>query len=193
MGFGESVSKLFGLAGESAPYEVVSTHQGFEERVYPARKWVYTAMEGDNKDSLSGSMFRKLFKYISGENEKKASIAMTVPVSTLVQPTSSGQRYQMAFYLNSDHQEDAPQGGPDVIVEERPQLTVLTRRFGGYATDERVASERAELEGLIRTAGLGEQVDFESYYVAGYDPPFIPIGRRNEVWFLKKTPEPEQS
>jgi len=180
------LTQLLGLAGETAPYEVVDTYEGFEKRVYPAQKWVSTTMEGSAYDPLTSSMFMKLFNYISGENDKKISIPMTTPVSTLVQPTSSGNRYTMAFYVPSAHQADVPSGGPDVTVESRPQQTIFTRRFGGWATDATVASERKTLEGLIRTAGLGAQVDFSTYYVAGYDPPFMPFFRRNEVWFVQK-------
>ena len=55
------------------------------------------------------------------------SIPMTTPVSTFVQPTSSGNRYTMAFYVPSAHQADVPIGGPDVAVESRRQLTIFTR------------------------------------------------------------------
>jgi len=182
------LSELLGLAGEGAPYEVVATYQGFEERVYPAQRWVSTSMKGPALDPLRNQMFMKLFRYINGRNAKNVSIPMTSPVSTLVRPTSSGHHYTMAFYVPAALQEDVPSGGPDVTVEDRPQLTVLTRRFGGYATDAVVSNQREALEGLIRTAGL-EEVNFATFYLAGYDPPFVPLGRRNEVWFVREDPE----
>jgi len=179
------LSKLLGFGSEeAAPYKVLTKYEGFEEREYPARKWVSTTIEGSSKDS--NSLFWTLYAYISGENDKKASIAMTVPVTTLEQLSPSGNRYTMAFYVPSAYQEEVPKGGPDVTVEDRPQLTVFTKQFGWWITEATVARERKELEALIRAAGLGEEVDFDSYYVAGYDDPFKIFNRRNEIWFVRK-------
>jgi len=172
---------------ETAPYTMVATYQGFEERVYPAQKWVSTTMEGPARDPVSDDMFEKLYSYITGSNDQNVLIPMTTPVSTLVEPLSSGYRYTMALYMPSAYQEDVPNGASDITVEDRPQQNILTRQFGGYATDEVVANERKVLEGLIRAAGLGEEVDFETYYLATYDGPMVHMGRRNEVWFVRKT------
>jgi len=180
------LTQLLGLSGEMAPYEVVATYQGFEERLYPRRKWVTTTREGATMDPLRSPMFMTLFRYISGNNAKDMSIPMTSPVSTHVGRSPSGNVYTMGFYVPEAHQADVPSGGTEVTVEDRPQMTVLTRRFSGYANDATVAQEKEELERLIRAAGLSD-VDFNNYYVAGYDPPFIPVGRRNEVWFLRES------
>ena len=48
-----------------------------------------------------------------------------------------------------------------------------------------IAKEATALAELIQAAGE-TGVDFENYYVAGYQSPFKPIGRRNEIWFIKK-------
>jgi len=173
---------------ETAPYMMVATYQGFEERMYPAQKWVSTTMEGPARDPVSDTMFEALYSYITGSNDQNVLIPMTTPVSTLVEPLSSGYRYTMAFYVPSAYQEDVPNGASDIAVEDRPQQNILTRQFGGYATDEVVASERKVLEALIRGAGLGEEVDFTTYYLATYDGPDVQFGRRNEVWFVRKAP-----
>jgi len=170
---------------ESAPYTVVQEHQGFEERQYPARQWAATSMSGPSRDTLMSPMFRRLYAYITGDNARNMSMAMTTPVSTLVRPLpSSDHAYTMAFFVPEEHQGEAPAGGAHVEVEERPALTVLTRRFGGYATDATVATEAQELADVIRAAGVSG-VDFDSYYVAGYDPPFKFFYRRNEVWYIR--------
>jgi len=175
---------------ETAPYEMVATYEGFEERVYSAQKWVSTTLEADawypNKDIL----YVKLQSYFYGYNDQDAIIPLTTPVSTLVEPLSSGYRYTMAFYVPSAYQEDVPNGGSEIAVEDRPQQNILTRRFSGFAYDDEVAAEVKALEELIRAAGLGEEVDFTTYYLAVYDGPFIIVGaaRRNEVWFVRKTP-----
>jgi len=175
---------------ETAPYEMVATYQGFEERVYPAQKWVSTTMEGAALEPIEDTMFVSLLSYISGYNDQNAIIPMTTPVSTLVEPLSSGYRYTMAFYVPSAYQEDVPNGASDIAVEDRPQQNILTRRFSGYANDAEMISEAKALEELIRAAGLGEEVDFTTYYLAVYDGPDALVGRarRNEVWFVRKMP-----
>ena len=55
--------------------------------------------------------------------------------------------------------------------------------------DEVVAKELATLHQSIINNGEEEGVDFTRYYVAGYDPPFKLLGRRNEVWVVKKVSE----
>jgi len=175
---------------ETAPYKMVATYQGFEERVYPAQKWVSTTMEGAAWYPIKDTMFVSLLSYISGYNDQNAIIPMTTPVSTLVEPLSSGYRYTMALYVPSAYQEDVPNGASDITVEDRPQQNILTRLFSGFVTDEEMASEAKALEELIRAAGLGEEVDFTTYYLAVYDGPDALVGRvrRNEVWFVRKTP-----
>lgn len=55
--------------------------------------------------------------------------------------------------------------------------------------DEVVAKELSALHQSIINNGEEEGVDFSRYYVAGYDPPFKLLGRRNEVWVVKKVNE----
>jgi len=187
------VRGLLGLS-EGAPYEVVAQHEGFEERRYPARKWATTSMRGEGLDPIKSQMFMKLFGYIGGENADQSSLAMTVPVATLRRPAgeapteapteASGDTYTMSFLVPEARQGDAPDGGDDVTLEDRPAITVLTRQFGGYATDDVVAKEASELAALI-TAAKVEDVDLTSYYIVGYDPPFKPFNRRNEIWYVR--------
>ncbi|XP_018027611.1 heme-binding protein 2 isoform X2 [Hyalella azteca] len=174
---------------ETAPFTVTAEKEGYEERVYPARKWACTTMQGPERDSLVSPMFRKLFNYISGKNELNLRMDMTTPVATYIEPGAGptcASTFTMSFFVPEEHQSSPPNGGPDVFVQERPELTVLTRRFGGYAPDEAVAKEAKELAELLQAAGETD-VDFTHYYVVGYDPPFKPINRRNEIWFIKKS------
>jgi len=175
---------------ESAPYVVVKNYEGFEERLYPARTWVTTSMEGNSTSPMSRNpMFEVLLGYLQGENDQNVKIPMTSPISTLVEPLDSAYLYTMAFYVPSAFQEDVPNGEPGVVaIENRPRLNILTREFGGYATEENVDAEREALEGLIRSAGLGEEVDFSTYYIATYTPPVKPVNRKNEVWFVRQAP-----
>lgn len=63
---------------ETAPYTLLKTDssQNIEVRNYDAMVLVSTDMSGDGRNSA----FRKLFRYIGGENEGAVAISMTAPV-----------------------------------------------------------------------------------------------------------------
>jgi len=180
---------------EEPPYTVVAQHEGFEERLYPARRWATAAREGQEGDATRQHwtvLFGRLFGYISGTNDREVIIPMTAPVTTQVLPSASGApaaTFAMSFYVPEDHQAAAP-AGQGITIEDRPEMTVFTRRFGGYTTDEIVAKEAKELAELVAASSVGADVDLSTYYVAGYDDPRKVEGRRNEVWFYRTTPKP---
>ena len=74
-------------------------------------------------------MFRKLFNYISGTNDKQAKIPMTAPVSVLVKPGAGKSTFTMAFYVPAAFQKDTPipTAGSDVSIEQRPEFKVFSR------------------------------------------------------------------
>ena len=63
------------MAYEEANYEVVKKNEVYEIRKYSDR----LAIETDT--SNEGNSFRKLFNYISGNNDKNEEIKMTTPVT----------------------------------------------------------------------------------------------------------------
>ena len=63
------------MAYEEANYEIVKTNKVYEIRKYSDRLAIETATSNQN------SGFRKLFNYISGNNETNEKIKMTTPVT----------------------------------------------------------------------------------------------------------------
>lgn len=63
----------------SAPFKVVKKDGSFELRDYPRLTVVETSMVVTNTQSSDGS-FMRLFRFISGANEKRQKISMTTPV-----------------------------------------------------------------------------------------------------------------
>ncbi|XP_045106997.1 heme-binding protein 2-like isoform X2 [Portunus trituberculatus] len=123
-----------------------------------------------------------------------SSSSTSSSISTPSSPASSSSSplpvYTMGFLIPASHQETPPPSSDkNIFFEDRPQLVVLCRRFSGYMNDEVVAKELAALHQSIINNGEEEGVDFSRYYVAGYDPPFKLLGRRNEVWVVKKVSE----
>ncbi|XP_005099334.1 heme-binding protein 2 [Aplysia californica] len=159
----------------------------YEVRKYKATKWVCTTVKSISRKDATSEGFGRLFKYIQGNNEEKATVEMTAPVTTTIVPgegPNCESTFTVAFYLPSEHQVNPPKpSSPDVFFEDRPEQTIYVRSFGGFANDEKWIAE-----GLALTEAIGDESKFESsyYFTAGYDPPFKLIGRTNEVWFVKK-------
>ena len=87
--------KLSKLAYEEANYEVIKENKNYEIRKYSDRLVIET-------NSKQGNGFKKLFNYISGNNEQKKEIKMTVPVT---QEIKNGNM-TMQFYLPSKFNKD---------------------------------------------------------------------------------------
>lgn len=159
----------------------------YEVRTYSPSKWVCTTVLSISHKEAVSKGFRSLFKYISGENTDKTKVEMTAPVTTKVVPgegPNCESSFTIAFYLPSEHQENPPQpSNPDVFFEDRPELSIYARTFGGFADDDKWISEGAAL-----AESIGDETKFDSayFYTAGYDAPFKLINRTNEVWFVQK-------
>merc|ERR1712142_543367 len=171
---------------EGAPYQVVKSTGQYEERNYPAKKWVCTEQQGRAGDDISNGMFMKLFRYISGGNAQEESIKMTVPVSTQVSRDASTQTvtHRMCFYIGEIHQTNPPQpNDPQVFIENRQPITIFTRQVPGYMDDNDWDNEIIALRGILTSAG--ESFVPTPYWRVGYDSPMKFWDRRNEIWFSK--------
>jgi hypothetical protein len=68
------------IAVEEAAYTVIRQDGDIEIREYDAAIVAETVVDGEFEDAGNGA-FRKLFKYIDGDNQSQGKIAMTAPVS----------------------------------------------------------------------------------------------------------------
>ncbi|AFZ72526.1 SOUL family heme-binding protein [Natronobacterium gregoryi] len=172
---------------ETVPYTVVDRAGGFELRRYPPTVLAETTADSDRK------AFRRLFRYIGGENESAESVSMTTPVElgtrsqkiSMTAPvetaSSDDGTVRMAFYLPQEHDlESAPQPtSEEVELVAAPERLLAVRRFSGRRTDDRVTRESERLLASLERAGL--TAAREPFYM-GYDAPWtLPFLRRNEV------------
>ena len=176
---------------EIAPYTVLQEHQGWEEREFPATKWISTDAFSINvqQSEESGAAFDRLFNYIDGQNSEGMKIPMTAPVSFRIiagEGPNCESNFTMSFFIPSNLQENAPLPLDSTLyIEERAAFKVAAKRFGGLPTsDIEFAIQAAELYELAFNEGL-ELTDVP-LWTAVYDGPNVIINRRNEVWLEMK-------
>ena len=179
---------------EKAKYNVLEKEGPFEIRLYQPQIVAETIVESDFA-SAGNIAFRRLFGYISGNNRKKESIAMTAPVN---QESGPGQKISMTAPVNQQKSQDnyvvsflmpskytrqtLPEPvDPNVRIREIPSVTIAAIRYSGSWSIKRYEAKKNLLEQFISKRGL--QITGEAIF-ARYDPPFqIWFLRRNEVLF----------
>lgn len=175
-----------GLGLEKPEYKVLGKAEGYEERQYVPCKWVSTTVQDISCDSARSKGFQRLFKYITGDNEKEMKIDMTAPVATKIVPGAGPNcenTFTVSFYIPSKHQEDPPKPkSADVFIEDFPEMHLYSTSFGGFASEDDWIKNARELSEKVKDKNVNE----DNYFIAGYDSPFKLFNRCNEVWMLKK-------
>jgi hypothetical protein len=191
-----------GMALEEAKYTVILKDESFELRQYEPYLVAETVVDGDF-DKAGNEGFRRLFKYISGENQNKRSIAMTAPVSqdagsekvAMTAPVSQERtdgRWRVAFVMPSEYTMDTlPQPvDPKVSLRQVPARRMAAITYSGTWSRERYEKHKALLEAFIRQrkwTPLGEPI------LARYNSPFtLWFLRRNEVLIPVQRPDAER-
>ena len=115
---------------------------------------------------------------------------MTVPVTMAMKSDApvneaGGMEMIMSFYVPKEYQENPPvPTGEGVYTENREEITVYVRRFGGFAKGQVWKTEVENLRADLAKDGILD-VDPTMYYAVSYDSPIRPIWRTNEVWLKK--------
>ncbi len=178
---------------EKAKYEVIDKDGKFEIRQYKPQIVAETVVEADFDDA--GNMaFRRLFNYISGENRRQESIAMTAPVNqkrrsekiAMTAPVNQQQsegNYVVSFLMPSKYTIQTLPEPLDSSVRLRliPARKIAAIRYSGSWSETKYEQKKILLVEFIRNRRL--QIKGQDIF-ARYDPPFqIPFLRRNEVLF----------
>ncbi len=190
---------VFGQSNvETAPYTLLKTNtdQNIELRNYDAMVLVSTSMSGEGRNSA----FRKLFRYIGGENEGATAISMTAPVfMDNTKPTNNADKgtkismtapvfmdnkacdAMMSFVMpkNFTLQTTPKPTNPELQVTELKNYKVAAIKFSGTLSKRNVARQTKTLTAWINANGysaISEPLE------AGYNGPLtLPMLRRNEV------------
>jgi hypothetical protein len=179
------------MAIEEAKYNVVEKDNRFEVRDYAPHILAETIVEGDLEEA-GNKAFKRLFRYISGDNRSRKKGAMTAPVSQ--QPVGEkikmtapvGQRqvqekWAVSFMMPASYTiETLPEPeNQDVTLRQVPARRMASVIYSGFWSEKRYLRYKLELESWIKERGLtivGDPI------WARYNPPFTPwFLRRNEI------------
>lgn len=179
------------MAIEEAKYSVIEKEGAFEIRKYFDHIVAETYVESSFKDA-GNIAFRRLFKYIDGNNASKSSIAMTAPVSqqknsekiSMTAPVTmqnlSGT-YRITFLMPSKYNmETIPQPLDQTVkIKKEKGKTFAAYKYSGGWSEKKYEKMKEKLLEIIAEKKLkaaGEPV------FARYNSPFMPwLFRRNEI------------
>jgi hypothetical protein len=179
------------MAIEKAKYNILEVENDFEVRQYEPQIVAETFVEGEF-EAVGNEGFRRLYKYITGYNQKEQSISMTAPVNqeaklekiAMTAPVSQekeGKKWRITFLMPANYTLDSLPSPLDVRVKLKaePGRRMATVKYSGRWSKKLFEKKKARLKEFIDKRGLiqvGEPV------WARYDPPFMPwFLRRNEV------------
>jgi DNA gyrase inhibitor GyrI len=161
------------MANEEAKYDVVKSNVVYEIRKYSDRLAIQVASKNGNNG------FRKLFNYISGNNEKKQNIKMTVPVTVMEKSGNMTMQFYLPSKFNKNNIPDPTSSDVEIINIEGGYYAVI--RYSGRASDSNFIKHRDILEGELYKDGI---VIKSQPIKATYNSPFtLPLMRRNEAMF----------
>lgn len=158
---------------EEANYNIVVKNEIYEIRKYSNRLAIETIENNQN------SGFRKLFKYISGNNQANQKIKMTTPVTRV----KKNGNMTMQFYLPSEFNEknipDSYDENVSIVMIEGGYYAAII--YSGRTTDKNFLKHTD----ILKKELVKDNISIESLPIrATYDSPFtLPMNRRNELMF----------
>lgn len=176
------------MAIEEAPYKVLISSDKFELRDYASHILAETIVDGD-LEGAGNKAFRRLFRYISGDNRSQTKVAMTAPVSQ----EKSGEKISMTAPVGQQHDGDKwavsfmmpssytlktlpTPDDPLIILRQIPARQMATVRYSGFWSGGNYRDNLKELQEWVRSQGLTTTGD---PVWARYDPPWT-------LWFLRR-------
>ena len=163
------------MAYEEANYEIINENNNYEIRKYFDRLVIET-------NTTQGNGFRKLFNYISGNNEQKKEIKMTVPVTQEIKNGNMTMQFYLPSKFNKDNAPKPSNSDIKILTIEGGYYAVL--RYSGRASDQNFLKHKMILEKELQNNNISI---ISPPIRATYDSPFtLPMNRRNEAMFKVK-------
>ena len=160
------------MAYEEANYEVVKENKEYEIRKYSDRLVIET-------NSIEGNGFRKLFNYISGNNEKSQEIKMTVPVTQEIKNGSMTMQFYLPLKFNKDNTPKPSNSDIKILNIEGGYYAVI--KYSGRSSDKNFLKNKNILEKQLKQDNIAI---ISPPIRASYNSPFtLPMLKRNEVMY----------
>ena len=160
------------MAYEEANYEVVKENKEYEIRKYSDRLVVET-------NSTEGNGFRKLFNYISGNNEESQEIKMTVPVTQEIKNGSMTMQFYLPLKFNIDNAPKPSNSDIKILNIEGGYYAVI--KYSGRSSDKNFLKNKNILEKQLKQDNI---TIISPPIRASYNSPFtLPMLKRNEVMY----------
>lgn len=187
------------MAVEEAKYSLIIEDGRFQLRKYDSHILAETIVDAVFEEAGSEA-FKRLFKYISGNNRQQQKVAMTSPVgqsfasqkiamTSPVGQTKQDGKWAVSFMMPASFTlETTPQPmDPSVKIRQVPARHVAAVRYSGFWSVENYNRRLEELNEWIAERAyrpLGEPI------WARYNPPFMPwFLRRNEILVPVEIPD----
>ena len=161
------------MANEEAKYDVVKSNEIYEIRKYSDRLVVQALNTNQNNS------FRKLFNYISGNNETNEKIKMTTPVTQMEKKGNVTMQFYLPSKFNKDNVPNPSRPDVEIVIIEGGYYAVI--RYSGRASDKNFIKHKEILESELKK----DNISIASLAIkASYNSPFtLPMLRRNEAMF----------
>ena len=125
---------------------------------------------------MSDNNFGKLFRYISGYNQKNEKIAMTTPVYMKQEEKGSMMEFVLPSKFNMDNVSMPKSQNVEVYLDEGGHYASI--QYGGYSNNNKRNRYTKALIEKLKEHNIESVGDF--FYLS-YDSPYKFYGRRNEV------------
>ena len=160
------------MAYEEANYETIKKNKNYEIRKYSDRLVIET-------NSIQGNGFRKLFNYISGNNEEKKEIKMTVPVTQEIKNGNMTMQFYLPSKFNKDNTPKPSSSEIEILNIEGGYFAVI--KYSGRSSDKNFLKNKEILEKELKK----DDITILSPPIrASYNSPFtLPMLKRNEVMY----------
>ena len=164
------------IANEEAEYDIVYKNNIYEIRFYSERLVVESIYNSDS------STFRKLFKYISGDNNSSQKIEMTIPVTQIKKDKMKFMQFILPTKFNKN----------TIPIPSNPDVKISIIKEGYFAVIEYSGSPSdknfIKYSKTLRDKLLEDKILIKGLAIkATYNGPFtLPLLRRNEAMFNVK-------
>jgi hypothetical protein len=182
------IGAMDAVAIEEAKYDVIRKDNKFEIRDYAPHILAETVVQGDIENA-GNKAFKRLFRYISGDNRSRDKVAMTAPVSQqpmgekIKMTTPVGQQrvkesWAVSFMMPASYTlETLPEPeDPKVTLRQVPARRMAAVRYSGFWSEKGYLRYKLELESWIHEKGL---IIIGDPIWARYNSPFT-------LWFLRR-------